>query len=264
MVELVVTDLDGTLWDRHRHLHARTRGAIDELERCNIPVLAATSRNAGSTFHEFSRLHLTMPAVLCNGAIGKWPGGAVFHRRAFPQSAVLESITIFEATGIVPHVSIADALYSAVGPPNASSCETFRARAEPLTLEAGVATALSFDVLQFRVIGLPRERLLAAYEAFASCDGVRAYLTEDHQFGEWSLDIAPVGADKWTGVEAYCELHGIDSSAILGIGDGVNDAGFLSRSRVAVVMPHAAPELRALADHVLDEGAGWSGLLEFL
>ena len=46
-IELVVTDLDGTLWGVDRIVHPEVLAAIDQLGRWDIPVLAATaSRSA--------------------------------------------------------------------------------------------------------------------------------------------------------------------------------------------------------------------------
>ena len=45
----------------------------------------------------------------------------------------------------------------------------------------------------------------------------------DKVFGGWTLDAAPKGVDKWSGVEAYCRYRGLDPGAVLAIGDGDND-----------------------------------------
>jgi hydroxymethylpyrimidine pyrophosphatase-like HAD family hydrolase len=70
-IELVVTDLDGTLWDDQRQIREETRQALAELAGRGIPVLAATARGMGSTTTLFSDLGLSLPAVYCNGAFGK-------------------------------------------------------------------------------------------------------------------------------------------------------------------------------------------------
>ena len=43
-IGLVVTDLDGTLWERPETIPERTLDAIAELERRSIPLLIATGR----------------------------------------------------------------------------------------------------------------------------------------------------------------------------------------------------------------------------
>ena len=68
-IELVVSDLDGTLWERHDEIHPATMEAIAELERRGLPLLIATGRRLASTRDALARFGLTLPAVLLNGAL---------------------------------------------------------------------------------------------------------------------------------------------------------------------------------------------------
>ncbi len=45
-IDLVVTDLDGTLWDGRGVIHPRTLWALKTLSAASVPVLAATGRSA--------------------------------------------------------------------------------------------------------------------------------------------------------------------------------------------------------------------------
>ena len=84
MIRLVVTDLDGTLWLGDGAVSERTRDAIRELERREVPLLAATARRSGSAAHYLRQAQLDLPAVLLNGALGRDKGGEpTFHRCAF-------------------------------------------------------------------------------------------------------------------------------------------------------------------------------------
>ena len=49
MIDLVVTDLDGTLWGSRPMPHPRTRRALDDLATRNVPLLVATGRRPAST-----------------------------------------------------------------------------------------------------------------------------------------------------------------------------------------------------------------------
>src|SRR5690349_5823825 len=80
VIQLVVTDLDGTLWDSRKHVPSETISAIAELRARNIEVLAATARGPRSTFATFGQIGIDMPAVLCNGAMGRFSDGTSFHQ----------------------------------------------------------------------------------------------------------------------------------------------------------------------------------------
>ena len=86
MIELVVTDLDGTLWAYGSEgvPHAQTLAAWRELEGRGIPVLVATGRRATTAREPLAALGLAPSAVVLNGALAlDLATGYRFHRRCF-------------------------------------------------------------------------------------------------------------------------------------------------------------------------------------
>ncbi|HJR26705.1 MAG TPA: HAD hydrolase family protein, partial [Acidimicrobiales bacterium] len=63
-VELVVTDLDGTLWHTDDHVHPEVVAALAELAGRGVPVLVATGRRVTSTRRPLARIGLAPPAVV--------------------------------------------------------------------------------------------------------------------------------------------------------------------------------------------------------
>src|SRR4029453_15912205 len=87
-VQLVVTDLDGTLWDAPERIHPPPLRAIRDLEGGGIPVLVATGRRLRMACAVLEAGGLTGPAVVLDGAIGlDLRDGRVFHPGAFPTAA---------------------------------------------------------------------------------------------------------------------------------------------------------------------------------
>lgn len=66
-IDLVVTDLDGTLWDAGERIHSRTLAALHELEARGVPLLVATGRRPRSAAQVLAREGLRPPAVLLDG-----------------------------------------------------------------------------------------------------------------------------------------------------------------------------------------------------
>jgi hydroxymethylpyrimidine pyrophosphatase-like HAD family hydrolase len=90
-------------------------------------------------------------------------------------------------------------------------------------------------------------------------------LFEDKVFGCWTLDAAPHGVDKWSGVEAYCRYRRVDPSAVLAIGDGDNDGELLERAAASCAMSHATDRAKAAAHVTLTGGMdGWHQILDYL
>ena len=70
---------------------------------------------------------------------------------------------------------------------------------------------------------------------------------QDKVFGGWTLDSAPKGVNKWSGVEAYCRYRDLDPAEVLAIGDGDNDVELLERAAHSCAMSHATDRAKAAA-----------------
>jgi hydroxymethylpyrimidine pyrophosphatase-like HAD family hydrolase len=263
-VSLVVTDLDGTLWDDRKNVSAETLSAIAELRARGIAVIAATARGPSSTFAAFKEIGLNMPAVLCNGAIGRLFDGTSFHEIAFSKSTVADVLEAFSHASLVPHIPINHPEYGAIVPINASSCQTFIDETFSAGLHVEPDAAMDFSVVAFRLIGLERERLEDLAVVFAARDDLHVFFAEDLLYGGWSLQIGPAEANKWSGVLAYCKYAGLDGNRVLGIGDDMNDVECLRRAHISIAMPHAVAAVTSVADHVLAPGQGWSEVLQYV
>jgi hydroxymethylpyrimidine pyrophosphatase-like HAD family hydrolase len=86
-IRLIVTDLDGTLWESPKLLPSRTLAALDRLARQGVTVLVATARRAGVT-RQLLRMHgLTLPAVLLDGALLRTASWDVLHAESFDSAS---------------------------------------------------------------------------------------------------------------------------------------------------------------------------------
>ena len=86
-VDLVVTDLDGTLWHLDDDIAPSVVAAVAELERRGVPLLVATGRRLASTRRPLGRVGLAPPAVVLNGALGvDLATGDRFHRAPFDRA----------------------------------------------------------------------------------------------------------------------------------------------------------------------------------
>src|ERR671912_2137733 len=87
-VQLVVTDLDGTLSDAAERIHPASVQAIRHLEAGGVPLLVATGRRLRMACAVLEAGGLTGPAVVLDGALGlDLRDGRVFHQVAFPAAA---------------------------------------------------------------------------------------------------------------------------------------------------------------------------------
>jgi hydroxymethylpyrimidine pyrophosphatase-like HAD family hydrolase len=264
-IDVVVTDLDGTLWSGREDPHPATLEAWAALERAGVPVFVATGRRISSARESLARLGLRPPAVVLNGALAlDLASGERFHRHHYPAEAALAVLDAFRTVGIEPCVYVEHPdleVFVGTSPStHPEHLESFGATAACADLDTVVA---SIPVLSFGLMGHEPAPLV---EVTRRLDGVAAaHLGPDFLDG-YTLTVAPPGLSKWVGVVACCRREGLDPARVLAIGDGPNDRELLANSAVAVAPEDASPEVRAAADHVVGPArvGGWAEILGLL
>jgi HAD superfamily hydrolase (TIGR01484 family) len=265
-ITLVVTDLDGTLWDAGEVIHDRTLAALHELERRAVPLLVATGRRPRSAAAGLARHGLAPPAVVLDGAIGRnLATGEVFHEAAFARADAVAVLTAFEAAGVSPCVYVDRADVDVVvgdapstHPRHLEFIGPWLARAD---LHAVVASERVFSI---GVAGRD-PHMLDGVAARVGGSGETA-VTRDLVLGGATLMVRPRGVSKWAGVVAFCTRQGLDPARVLAVGDGENDVELLEAAAVSCVVSDGCDAALALADHVIEPAGagGWSTILSLV
>jgi len=274
-IELVVTDLDGTLWHTDDHVAEPVLDAWAELARRQIPVLVATGRRLASTRGPLRRVGLTPPAVVLNGALGvDLATGERFHRAPFPSAQAVAVYDAFRSVGLSPVVYVDHPDYDVF---LSEDVDTNPGHVQALGDTAAHVSASGADpeddelrrvvaaeaVLGFSMIGVP----FGPAEAAARAVGALAESHLDRSIdwpGTASLTVAPRGQSKWDGVLAFCRRHGIDDTKVLALGDGPNDVELLTGAAVRLVPEVAHAAALELATAVIPAAAdgGWAAVLD--
>ena len=265
-IALVVTDLDGTLWDAGERIHSRTLQALHELEDRGVPVLVATGRRPRGAAKVLAREELTPPAVLLDGAVGyDLATRERFHQAAFDREAAAAVLQAFETCGVSPCLYVdrpdADVV---VGERPGTRPEHLAAIGQWLAHDDLIAVVANEDVLAIGVVGRQAEDLqpvVARLEQVAD-----AAIVRDLYFGGATLIARPRGVNKWQGVVAWCERAGLDSSNVLALGDAENDLELLTAARISCVVSDGCDAALALADHIIEPASagGWSAVLDLV
>jgi hydroxymethylpyrimidine pyrophosphatase-like HAD family hydrolase len=265
-IDLVVTDLDGTLWDLPETVHPRTLAAVAELERRGVPLLVATGRRVASTRDALAELGLAPPAVVLNGAVAlDLATDERFHRHAFHADDAARVLEVFLAAGVEPCVYVehheVDVFVSGAPSTHPGHLASFGHWVRTGDL---AAVAAEHPVLAFGVLGLPWDVLGPLAEVVAEV--ASPHLSQERRYGGATITVAPPELSKWVGVEAYCARAGLDPSRVLALGDGPNDLELLDGAAVALVPEDGHAEALARADHVIGEAVdgGWAEVLDLL
>ncbi|HSK36905.1 MAG TPA: HAD family hydrolase [Actinomycetota bacterium] len=263
-VQLVVTDLDGTLSDAAERIHPASVRAIRDLEAGGVPVLVATGRRLRMACAVLEAGGLTGPAVVLDGALGlDLRDGRVFHQVAFPAPAAAKVLEAFDAAGLSPCVYVdRDGVDLVVGD-HPSTHPGHRARARPWVAVDDLARVVPAEaVYTFAVVGRPAPLLEPVLQLVGTAGS--ASIVDDLIYGGSTLQVRPPRISKWSGVLAFCAEQGIDPGRVLAVGDGANDLELLESAAVACVVATAAPAIQAQADHLIGppDAGGWAAVLE--
>jgi hydroxymethylpyrimidine pyrophosphatase-like HAD family hydrolase len=265
-VQLVVTDLDGTLSDAAERIHPASVRAIRDLEAAGIPVLVATGRRLRMACAVLETGGLTGPAVVLDGALGlDLRDGRVFHQVAFPPGAARRVLEAFAAAGLSPCVYVDRPEVDLVVGERPSTHPDHLDRARPFVEVADLERVVETEpVYAFAVVGRPAP-LLEPVPRLVGPAG-SASVVGDLIYGGSTVQVRPPRVSKWSGVLAFCADQGLDPGRILAVGDAANDLELLEGAAVACAVATAGPAVLARADHVIGPPAsgGWAAVLDMV
>ena len=265
-IDLVVTDLDGTLWEHPDHTPARTLEAVAEVESRGIPLLVATGRRLGSTRRPLEAIGLRPPAVMLNGSLGvHLASDERFHLGGFSSESAARILATFTDAGLEPCVYVDDDTHPVrIGQLPATHDDHLASFGDDVREDDLAAVVETHRVLAFSVLGIPEPAAVPLGDALARSG--EPHVAPDRSYGGFGVTVAPPGDSKWDGIAAFCALEGLDPDRVLVIGDGPNDIEMLEAAAIAVVPEDGHASALALADHVCAraEVGGWAELLDLL
>lgn len=267
-IELVVTDLDGTLWERQDELHPATVAAVAELERRGYPLLVATGRRLASARAPMAQLGLAPPAVLLNGAmVVDLATGERLHTHGFQPDAAATVLDAFLAVDIHPCIYVdhpeIDVFVSPTPSTHPDHLASFGEWVRTGDLDQVIR---EHPVLAFGVLALRPSDVEGLEDRLSPISNPHVSVERQYEPGLLTVTVAPPDLSKWDGVEAFCRQRGLDPTKVLAIGDGPNDLELLDGAAIAVAPADSHPEALARADHIVPRAAdgGWAGILDLV
>lgn len=239
---LLLTDLDGTLLDRQKHIPPRSKEAIRRFKEKGGLFSIASGRCPHSVMIVAREVEPNCPGVTMNGAVVyDFTADRLAGQTCLPewyQRVLREVHAQFPAVGIQAYVG--SDIYVVQ-----SNEVVERLFAIEHTEQCRRET--TFDTLPIRankvLIGAPHEELQKVRRFLEGrLEGMYGMFTEEQYY-----ELLPAHTNKGAGVRQVAEICGIDPSCVAVVGDYYNDVEMLKSAAYPMVAGNAPDDVKMLA-----------------
>jgi Cof subfamily protein (haloacid dehalogenase superfamily) len=253
-IQLIATDIDGTLLDSRAQLPSRNAEALREAASRGIEIVIVTGRR----FHSAKRIAEELPCdaklIVSNGALVKSVSGETHLRcllAAETARQVLRATEDFRSMSAVifDRTRAAEVVFERINWEDPIIGPYLRRHRHHVTEVAPLADCLAGeDPVEVMFIGNcdAVRRVMNRLKSYDFQTDYTLALTEYAQSGLSMLDVLAPGVTKGATLAAWVARLGIARENVMAIGDNWNDREMLEYAGLPVVMDNCVAELKAL------------------
>lgn len=258
-IKLLAFDLDGTLLDDSKAIPAE-----------NVRALRTAADNNIITVPASGRIYRFMPEAVRSQLSARYfitaNGGEVYD--ALSDSVLYSAeIPLHRALDVLDHFDTIDGIYDCYADNSGYMSRSFMEKADDYFLDPALNAMLHSYTLKTRTpvedlrsFLIERGKSLQKLQMFFRDSEVRLHqlkilpeLFPDLVISSSlanNIEINSAEATKGQALAALCAKLGIDRSAVMAFGDGLNDLDMLQFAGTSVAMGNADPLIRKTADYV--------------
>ena len=251
VINVIVTDVDGTLLNSSQELTMRTEVAIARAAACGVPVILATGKSRGPWARRLlPKLPVPMPGVFIQGLLTCDADGTVLESIELDPDVASDVIEFAEANGASLVAFCASRILCSARDENT---DLVLAYGEPAPEAVGNLRRNMVDA------GIAVNKLLLFADEDTNAMPTLRASAEKRFDGRCSITVAvpgmleflPKGASKGAAVERLLKRLDIDPRNVLALGDGENDVEMLRLAGTAVAMAGSGDKVVAAAGGVV-------------
>ena len=246
-IELVISDVDGTLVTQDKTLTERTRRAVHALGAAGIRFAITSSRPPRGMASLVAALDIQTPIAGFNGGVFARPDQKILKSSAIDPATGRRAVEIIAGCGLDLWV-FTENEWLAQDPGGAHVAHETMTVGFPPSIVSGFGDALD---RAFKIVGVSND-----HDRVGQTEGrVQKALTGAASISRsqpYYLDVTSVAANKGSVVDYLSRHLDIGRARIMAIGDGPNDVQMFDRAGFSVAMGNAAPQAKAAATEITD------------
>lgn len=249
-IQMVATDLDGTLLNSHLQISEKNKRALQRLKRSGVHVVLCTGRPFNGMVHLIDEIGLDGSdyTVSYNGSLVQTcDGKTILHSASLSPMDFYHISKFFAKYGLGVHAMSMDKMY------------TYNSSIHPLTIRESYLGSLPITVLadkhyvsepiiKLMAVGEPKQ-LDKAITVFAQVFGNLFSLNKSEAF---YLEIMQKGDNKAKALKILLDKLQLSSDNLMAFGNNNNDLEMIRLAKVGVAVDNAITSLKQESDYITE------------
>lgn len=270
MIQIIASDMDGTLLNDKMVISKRNADAIKEAQKNGVHFIVSSGRGYNEIKPLIETADFNSPMITLNGAEVLDENGKVLSSSPLPKITAKKIIRLLRKKGLYAEVITSKGIYSDNKAKRIENFAELLTRVSPDT-PYKLAVIMASNRLELMNINYTDDYMELIDEkhtkvfkivAFSSegkkvLDPIRNEISENSELvvtssSESNIEINHVNAQKGIALQAYADYLNIPMDNVMAIGDNNNDVSMLKVAGMSYAMENGSNEVKMLAKRIAD------------